>query len=70
MIGEIRAVKLLQGVRGQPGCDLDALAKVIVRVSRLPLQYPEIGEIDLNPIFLFPKGLVVGDARVIRREAH
>jgi acetyltransferase len=65
MIREIQSFPLLQGVRGQPARDLDALADLLVKVSRLPFRYPEIGEIDLNPVFLFSKGLVVGDVRVI-----
>ncbi len=66
MIREIKAFPLLQGIRGQEPCDLDATADLLVRVSQLPFQYTDIGEVDLNPVFLFPKGLVVGDVRVIR----
>lgn len=67
MIQEIKSFPLLQGVRGQEPRDLDALASVLVNFSRLPLLYPEIGEIDLNPVFLLSKGLVAGDVRVIRK---
>lgn len=67
MIREIKSFPLLQGVRGQEPRDLDALADVLVSFSRLPFLYPGIGEIDLNPVFLLSKGLVVGDVRVIRR---
>jgi acyl-CoA synthetase (NDP forming) len=66
MIQEIKSFPLLQGVRGQPPRDLDALAGVLVSFSQLPFCYSDIGEIDLNPVFLFPKGLVVGDVRIIR----
>jgi acyl-CoA synthetase (NDP forming) len=66
MIREIRALPLLQGARGQMPCDLDALAEILVNFSQLPFRFPEIGEIDLNPVFLLAEGLVVGDARVIR----
>jgi len=66
MIRQIKAFPLLAGARGQPPRDLDALADTIVNFSRLPFRYPEIGEIDLNPVFLFSKGLVVGDVRIIR----
>ena len=65
MIREIRSFPILQGVRGQPPRDLDALAETLVNFSRLPFRYPEIAEVDLNPVFLLPKGLVVGDVRVI-----
>jgi acetate---CoA ligase (ADP-forming) len=67
MIHEIRAVKLLTGARGKPACDLETLAKTISTFSRLPFLYPQIDEVDLNPVFLFAEGLVVGDVRVITK---
>jgi acetyltransferase len=66
MIREIRAFPILKGVRGEPPRDLDALAETLVNFSRLTFLYPEIAEVDLNPVFLLQKGLVVGDVRVIR----
>jgi len=68
MIREIKSLPLLQGARGQAPRDLDALADVLVNFSQLSFRYPEIGEIDLNPVFLFVKGLVVGDVRVIKKQ--
>ena len=65
MIHEIRAINLLTGARGKPPCDLEALAQTLSTLSQLPFIYPEISEVDLNPVFLFTKGLVVGDVRVI-----
>lgn len=70
MIREIRAYPILEGVRGQKPCDLDALADLLVTFSRLPFRYPEIAEVDLNPVFLFSQGLVVGDVRVIRKKGN
>jgi acyl-CoA synthetase (NDP forming) len=67
MIREIKAFPLLQGARGQEPRDLDALADVLVRFSQLPFRYPEVVELDLNPVFLLPRGLFVGDVRVIRQ---
>jgi acetyl-CoA synthetase (ADP-forming) len=66
MIRELKAYPILSGARGQSPCDLDALAETIVNFSQLPFLYPEIQEIDLNPVFLFQKGLLVADVRVIR----
>ena len=68
MVRQIRSFPLLAGVRGQPPRDLQALAEALVRLSWLPFRYPEVGEVDLNPVFLFEegRGLVVGDARVMR----
>lgn len=67
MIRSIKAIKLLQGARGSQPCDLDALAETLVRFSELPFIYPDIAEADLNPVFLLPKGMVVGDVRVIKK---
>ncbi len=67
MIREIKSFPLLKGVRGQEPRDLDALADVLVKFSQLPFRYPEVDEVDLNPVFLFSDGLVVGDVRVIRK---
>jgi acetyltransferase len=68
MIREIQSFPILAGVRGQPPCDLDALAETLVNFSQLPFRYPDIAEVDLNPVFLLPEGLVVGDVRAICRE--
>jgi len=70
MIHEIKSFPLLAGARGRAPCDLDALADVLVRFSQLPFRYPEIAEIDLNPVFVFAEGLLVGDVRVIRNTQH
>jgi acyl-CoA synthetase (NDP forming) len=70
MIHEIQSFPLLAGARGRAPCDLDALADVLVRFSQLPFRYPEIAEIDLNPVFVFAEGLLVGDVRVIRNTQH
>jgi acetyltransferase len=67
MIHEIRSVRILEGARGGESYDLGSLADLIVNFSELPFTYPEIGEIDLNPVFVFKKGVLVGDARVIRK---
>jgi acyl-CoA synthetase (NDP forming) len=67
MIREVRAFPILEGVRGQTRCDLEALAATLVTLSLLPFRYPEIAAVDLNPVFVWPEGLVVGDARVIRK---
>jgi hypothetical protein len=61
---------LLQGYRGHPPADLDATARVVLRVSRLATEVPEIAELDLNPVIALAPGLGcrVVDARVkVRR---
>jgi acetate---CoA ligase (ADP-forming) len=66
MIQELRSYPILMGSRGQPPCDVDSLGKLIENFSQLPFLYPDIIEIDLNPVFLFQSGLLVGDIRVIK----
>jgi acetyltransferase len=69
MIQGLRSLPLLQGARGEPPCDLEALAALLVDISQLPFRYPFISEVDLNPVFVFPEGLLVGDVRIISRSA-
>jgi len=67
MIKELKSLPLLQGTRSQPGGDLDALAELITRVSELPFLFPQISELDINPVFLLSHGVLVGDIRVVLR---
>jgi len=71
MVREIRGFRLLQGYRGHPPADLEAIQTVLLRLSRLVEEIPEIIELDLNPIFALPpgQGCRIADAR-IRVEAH
>jgi len=65
MITEIRGYEILKGARGKPPLDIQAVEVVLMKVSKLTMENPEINEIDLNPIFVFEKGLQVVDARMI-----
>ncbi len=66
MIRGIKAYLLLTGYRGHPPADLEALEETLLRVSRLVEEVPEIGELDLNPIFALPpgQGCRIVDARI------
>jgi acetate---CoA ligase (ADP-forming) len=66
MIASIRGYRLLQGYRGQPPADTDALKDVLLRVARLIEEVPTITELDLNPIFAHErgKGCTIADARI------
>jgi acetate---CoA ligase (ADP-forming) len=66
MIARLRSAKLLDGYRGAPAGDREALAGVIERVSALVEVVPGIRELDLNPVKVLEpgKGAVVVDARV------
>ena len=65
MISEIKGYKILKGVRGESPKDIIAIKEVLMKISKLTMENPEIKEIDLNPIFIFEKGLQVVDARMI-----
>ncbi|MEX2465705.1 MAG: acetate--CoA ligase family protein [Gemmatimonadota bacterium] len=56
MTREIRGFKLLTGYRGHPEADIGALEEALLRLSRLVEQVPEIGQVDLNPVFVFEPG--------------
>jgi acetyl coenzyme A synthetase (ADP forming)-like protein len=56
MLDDIKGSKLLDGYRGHPPADRDALCDLLLRVSRLVDNVPEIKEIDFNPIKAFPPG--------------
>ncbi|NPV09327.1 MAG: acetate--CoA ligase [Anaerolineae bacterium] len=56
MIGEIRAIRLLQGVRGEPPADVDSVVDALLRLSYLVTEYPEIVELDINPLVVYEAG--------------
>ena len=68
MIEELKVGKLLAGYRGAPALDRDALEDLLVRLSRLAVNYPAIRELDFNPVFIGEESLVIGDVRIITRE--
>ncbi|HKH47043.1 MAG TPA: acetate--CoA ligase family protein, partial [Thermoanaerobaculia bacterium] len=54
MIRGIRGFKLLEGVRGEPGADLDLLAEILLRLAQLSKRHPRIQELDINPFLAGP----------------
>ena len=71
MIDELRAARIFKGLRGRPVSDVDALADVLARVSRLAWQERErIVELDINPLMVRSKGhgVVAADALVVLRQ--
>jgi acyl-CoA synthetase (NDP forming) len=70
MIRAIRGYRLLQGYRGHAPADIDAIQEVLLRLSRLVEDIPEINEVDLNPIFALPpgQGCRIADARILVRQ--
>ena len=65
MVRSIRGVALLDGIRGAPPVDFDALDDVLLRISQLAVDHPEIEELDINPLLAFPDGVKAVDARVL-----
>lgn len=67
MIKEIRSRKILEGYRGMPARDIESVEDIIMKVSDIMLQLPEIKDIDLNPIMLYEegKGSKVADVRIL-----
>ncbi len=68
MMSEIKSAKLLEGYRGQPPVNKEALAKTIIAVAKLLEENPEIDSIDLNPVIAYPDKALVVDARIILRQ--
>jgi len=64
LMSRTRIWKLLQGYRGRPPAALDAIANTLIMVSQLVIDFPEIQELDINPLFAAPEGVVAIDARV------
>ena len=67
MIEEIRGSDILKGYRGRP-VDLQSLQQLLLKISRLINENPEIHELDLNPLFLYSEGYIAVDARMFVRE--
>jgi len=65
MLDSIGAAEILQGVRGGAAVDRDALARIVVAVSRAVTDFPEIRELDLNPVFANHNGAAAADVRVL-----
>jgi acetyl-CoA synthetase (ADP-forming) len=65
MIREIKAYKILEGTRGMPKADKEALIDILLKTSDMLMDCPEIKELDLNPILVYRRGAKIVDARVI-----
>jgi acetyl-CoA synthetase (ADP-forming) len=65
MIHGLRGSIMLEGVRGKPPLDLDAVASVLIGVSGLMVQHDAISQLDLNPVIAYPNGACAVDSRII-----
>jgi acyl-CoA synthetase (NDP forming) len=70
MIDEIRSYDLLRGVRGEKPSDLEAIVDAILRVSQLVTDFPEIVEMDINPLLVHEagSGAIAVDSRFVLKE--
>jgi len=66
MMAETRLGRILAGIRGQPPADLAGLSQALLALSQLMLAFPQITEVDLNPVRAFPgkPGIMALDARI------
>jgi acetyl coenzyme A synthetase (ADP forming)-like protein len=65
MLDGIQAAEMLKGVRGGDPVNREALSALIVRVSQLVSDFPEISEMDLNPVFASKDGAIAADVRIV-----
>jgi len=67
MIRSIKAYSILKGVRGAALCDIDSIKDCILRLSQMLSDHPEIAELDINPLIVYPEGegCVVADSRIL-----
>jgi acyl-CoA synthetase (NDP forming) len=68
MITEIKGYPILDGYRGKPKADIKAIVDVLMKISKLVTEQEEINEMDLNPVFIYEKGLICVDARIILKK--
>lgn len=66
MIQSIKGYPILEGTRGEKPVDIDAVVDILLRLSELGTDFPQLDEMDLNPVLVFPKGkgAAVVDARI------
>jgi acetyltransferase len=70
MLRELKSYWLLQGTRGEPPADIEAVINAMLRVSQLVTDFPEINELDINPLRVLEKGkgCLAADARIVLEE--
>ena len=70
MIEEIKAIKLLKGARGAKPSDINSIVEILLKISQLVTDFPEIMEMDINPLFVKAEGLgsIAGDVRIRIKE--
>ncbi len=70
MIGSLRGSPLMDGFRGSPRVDKQALAQLVERVARVAEEVPELVELDLNPVMVTPEGALIVDCKARLAPRH
>ena len=70
MLSELRGSAILDSLRGLPPANREAVLDVLVRVARLGADFPDIEELDINPIVVSASGAIAVDARVLLSEVE
>ena len=65
MLESLRIWPLLNGYRGRPPANVQKLVEVLIRLSYLAADYPEIKELDINPLLVSPEDAIALDARIV-----
>ncbi|MDD8026692.1 MAG: GNAT family N-acetyltransferase [Acidobacteriota bacterium] len=65
MLESLKIWPLLSGYRGKPALAVEALVEVMIRLSYLAAEFPEIAELDINPLLVTPEGATALDARIV-----
>jgi acyl-CoA synthetase (NDP forming) len=68
MIRQVKTYRLLEGYRGRPRVDIEYLEDLLLKVSKMVDENPQIKEMDINPLVVYEKGAVAVDARIILEE--
>ena len=70
MVGSLRGSPLMDGFRGSPRVDKQALAQLVERVARVAEEVPELVELDLNPVMVTPEGALIVDCKARLAPRH
>ncbi len=64
MVRETKAYTLLRGIRGEAASDIDSVTDTLLKVSQMVTDFPEINEVDINPLFVYEKGCMAIDVKI------
>jgi acyl-CoA synthetase (NDP forming) len=65
LMHEIKGAKILQGIRGEPAADTEAIVAVLLNASALMMEHSSISQLDLNPVIAYPDGACAVDSRIV-----